>query len=192
MGFWDGAGSGLLNLPFQLLQNSQNNANAAEHHDWAKEDASIDRAWQREMSSSAHQREVEDLRKAGLNPILSAGGAGAPAGSGAMASSEVPEAPDYGKTISSALEAKMNEAQRNLMKEQESQAASSAELNKAQAEQAKANKEYLESLKGKTIKETQIMEPESWLGKQFQKFISTPMEKHLQLKPEAPKIERKP
>jgi hypothetical protein len=31
-----------------------------------------DRQWQQFMSSSAHQRAVQDLRKAGLNPILSA------------------------------------------------------------------------------------------------------------------------
>lgn len=37
-------------------------------------------ATQKEFAQNAHQWEVEDLEKAGLNPILSAGGAGATAG----------------------------------------------------------------------------------------------------------------
>lgn len=42
-------------------------------------------AFQREMSNTAHQRQVEDLRRAGLNPILSANsGASAPSGSSAQ------------------------------------------------------------------------------------------------------------
>ena len=47
--------------------------------------AQLNREWQERLSNTAHQREVVDLIKAGLNPILSAN-AGAYTGSGATAS----------------------------------------------------------------------------------------------------------
>jgi len=50
----------------------------------AKKEASANREFQLYMSNTAHQREVEDLRKAGLNPILSAT-KGATTPGGAMA-----------------------------------------------------------------------------------------------------------
>lgn len=50
--------------------------------DESKQQAANAMSYQADMSGSAHQREVDDLRKAGLNPILSAkyGGASTPIG----------------------------------------------------------------------------------------------------------------
>lgn len=75
---------------------------AKELRDWQSEQARItreynaaeaekNRSWQKEMSDSAHQREIADLQKAGLNPVLSVlGGNGASTTSGATASATTP------------------------------------------------------------------------------------------------------
>lgn len=60
----------------QLALQQQNNANALSL--WEEQ-----KNWQTEMANTAHQREMEDLRNAGLNPILTAIGSptsGAPTG----------------------------------------------------------------------------------------------------------------
>lgn len=51
------------------------------------QEAAKSRSWQEYMSNTAHQREIRDLKAAGLNPVLSAmGGNGAAVTSGATAS----------------------------------------------------------------------------------------------------------
>lgn len=85
--------------------------------------------WQREQLQNKHQWEVEDLRKAGLNPILSAPNASSAVSAGS------PQGANPNINLSKTLEALSNSA---LMQKQEQIAAYDAETRRIQANAQKA------------------------------------------------------
>lgn len=64
-------------------------------------EARANRQWQEQMSNTAYQRAVNDLKKAGLNPILAAQNMGASTGSGAQASAGLSSASKANATADS-------------------------------------------------------------------------------------------
>lgn len=101
--------------------------------------AAAERSWkhQKEYAQNAHQWEVEDLKKAGLNPILSAGGSGAPMTTAPMANIENPLS-DWTATK---LAKKKNSADIDL-------ADKTGKNQEAQSEQAEANTRAIEQQTG--------------------------------------------
>lgn len=84
-GLWD-LGD-VIGLGSTRRQQEFNSAEAVKERAFNQSEAETQRNWEEEMANTAHQREVADLQKAGLNPVLSASLGGSAVPNGGMASS---------------------------------------------------------------------------------------------------------
>ena len=106
--------------------------------------------WERERATHAHQWEVQDLKAAGLNPILSAGGQGAVTGSISA------PMPDYSGIANISQSSSAAEQARTAKKAQKSQ----EKLNEAAVKQAQAHAKLAENQATNSALDTQIKSAE--------------------------------
>jgi len=85
MGMFDGIVGAGLDILGGVLRNNQQTSQAAQANQFSAEQSDKQMQFQREMRSTQYQTAVDDIQKAGLNPMLaySQGGAGTPSGASA-------------------------------------------------------------------------------------------------------------
>ncbi|AXH76088.1 MAG: DNA pilot protein [Microviridae sp.] len=141
---------GLISSGGQQAQNSASQQfalqNMRENNQFSAEQARINRDFQERMSNSAYQRAMQDMRLAGLNPILAyqQGGAGTPGGAQGTASSaqgaqfnNAMEGVGHGVTSAAKGAGRMLELQQ--VQAQTANTMSQSQLNKANENLSNAN-----------------------------------------------------
>lgn len=164
-----GAGSQLIGGFMQNQGAKETNAAnlriARETNQFNAQQAQLNRDYQTSMSNTQHQRQVADLKKAGLNPILAAqGGAGTPSGSAATGSTATMENPmagmatharDLGNTFTDAIrlrnELENSKQQQNLAKSQVSRNDAETAISVAELPYSKVKGEAFKAL-GRILK----------------------------------------
>lgn len=162
-----------ISIPGQLAsigsfvgQREANQANAKQ--------AEAQMRFQERMSGSAHQREVADLRKAGLNPILSAtGGSGASTPNGAKAEMESA----LGAGVNTAMDAirlskelRGMDSQVDLNKAQATAAAAGAQKDLTTARNVDLNSKVIETTLPATAAEAKTRQGQARQDAYFQNF----------------------